>query len=1468
MSCRLSTLLVSLALLTVAPVLLAAPVTSAGKSLQLTLDPDAGAVTGLKHAASAFDFLQGQPEAKRYLWELTVRTPAGPQYRLRPEHARQCTTSRQGETLTLNWTGVGSKECPADLTVTATVRQAAGEARSRWEIAVQGSAPGVLWQVDFPRLVGLRPVGEDRLALPIYAGRLVRDPAKRGYRVTMNYPAPASMQFLATWGTPDSREPALPAEEGRKAETGWAPDRSDATGLYFATEDPAGYVKNFVVDGTLAPGTLSLWAENFPGLATWPLDRAQKTFKLDYKLPYPVVVAGFTGDYLEAARLYLDFARTAPWCRRGPADQWPTATPPAGSEALAQWVPTWFREAGFWAKFYHEPAKVVPEWAAYEKWLRVPISSHYYRYNIAIFDDNYNDMLPGDPYLLPGIRDARDLGISPMPYVNGVIWDTGTQSWIRESGLRAALKNEAGDFYPWIIGDRVFAYMCPYTEQWRANLRNAASELVGEHGMTGLYLDCLTATMAHKCYDPTHGHTLRGGNYYFMGQRQLMHDLRAASRAYDPQSAYFCEQIGEWVMDDMDGYLTLDLQRAPTPGAQLLPLYAAAYHPYTIHFGSDATLGHERNLFAWEMGEMLTWGSQPLHSTFAPPLPKGGDPNSELLREVVQAYYQVGQRFLQGGTLERLAIRPPAGKPGSTGWELACPPHEVAYEFSKTDQRLWSGPAILGSAWARQGDHAVVLMNLTDQPQEAELTLRPEKLGMKATARLVRAWPLPATVEPTAAGSHRLTLEPGRVLILVLTEDVARASQTRPLLDTPWELVTTKDGPLPAVTGPAGSLWACSDGPVGNDHTGAGTKATLLGFDAEKGLAPRQGHEAKVTGAAAEGQALPRETDRKPFALLRRLPFTVTGNTDDTLVLSGDEAHLCAIMPGGTTVRFGARGLTVVTDATTGRVTQPLTWTDTLKLPPGPANFVLGYARFTTEGLERSLQAAPSAKGKLAALLQALAPFVSEKPVTDTQLARADEALLAVETSLGDLPAALLPERPLLAVHRGLQALTTARVGAGLWLTSEHDWLAAGLAKPLTVQALCCGNELTALKQLALTPVGGWAADKVTVRPAQLVNTGNGVRQYSGEMTLQDGTYAERVVPVVATARVAAGGATFPLLALTYLEANRPFEIQGPTEAVTLAAGHGTSVKLTLRNWSPYALRLALSAETPAGWEVKPEAATVVVAAATNVTTTVTLTPPENAPQAGQDITLTARHGAADTAVYFRLPVQVQPKLVPLVAEAAQWPQPTASPALRQSNTMLLYAAAGETLNVKLNNVRVTRYTNALTYRLTGPGLQTVKEGTVAVDQSTAVNLPAPETGTYTLSLQSQSGSVTVECANRVCAELATAATPLNVYCSPLTRYFYVPAGAKEFRLGAFDGGPDEGARFVVTSPTGRKAFDFDGNYLGAENPITVAPDEAGKVWKLELTPRQDIKFWLAGDVCSYLSTAPERVLVEANRKP
>ena len=89
-----------------------------------------------------------------------------------------------------------------------------------------------------------------------------------------------------------------------------------------------------------------------------------------------------------------------------------------------------------------------------------------------------------------------------------------------------------------------------------------------------------------------------------------------------------------------------------------------------------------------------------------------------------------------------------------------------------------------------------------------------------------------------------------------------------------------------------------------------------------------------------------------------------------------------------------------------------------------------------------------------------------------------------------------------------------------------------------------------------------------------------------------------------------------------------------------------------------------------------------------------------------------------------------------------------------------------------------------------------------------------------------------------------------------------MPAGSTGFRLGARDGGPDEGARFVITSPTGRVALEAEGNFNGIEIPVEVRAEESGKLWTLRVEPRQDLALWLAGDVLPYLSTSPERILV------
>ena len=99
--------------------------------------------------------------------------------------------------------------------------------------------------------------------------------------------------------------------------------------------------------------------------------------------------------------------------------------------------------------------------------------------------------------------------------------------------------------------------------------------------MSGVYLDVLAAGAAKPCFDPGHGHPINGGSYWGQGNRKLMLDLRAEIRRLDPDACFFTEEIGEHLIDVMDGYLTLDLTRNYTPGGeQVWPILDAVYHPY------------------------------------------------------------------------------------------------------------------------------------------------------------------------------------------------------------------------------------------------------------------------------------------------------------------------------------------------------------------------------------------------------------------------------------------------------------------------------------------------------------------------------------------------------------------------------------------------------------------------------------------------------------------------------------------------------------------------------------------------------------------------------------------------------------------------------------------------------------------------------------------------------------------------
>jgi len=1332
---------------------------------------------------------------------------------------------------------------------------------------VSGETSGWLWQVDFPRVFGVRDFADCQMSLPYYWGRLVRKPQSLARASSLVYPEPASMQWFSYWGVDEDRDPPLAEEEGRNPETGWMPDYSDAAGLYWAAEDGDLYMKRFAWDPTHPGEQMSFHVENIPGLDDWPMPEFNDPVAVSYEMPYDVAVGVFTGDWLTAADMYREWADQQEWTRRGPADQWADSMPEPESDELMRWVPPWFRNIGFWAKYYHEPAKILPEWGAYRKWLGVPVASHWYRYNIARFNDNDPEHLPPDPYVLDGVRAARELGVDPMPYVLATIWDTDTQSWIREDARKSAVETEGGEIIPWNIGNNVFAWMCMSQEQWHAKMREICEKLIWEHGMSGVYLDVLAAGAAKPCFDPEHGHTVHGGNYWGQGARELMEELRADIRRLDPDACFFSEEIGEHLIDVMDGFLTLDITRNYTPGSeQVWPILGGVYHEDTIVFGSDAVINMEPEEFAIIYGRQLIWGSQPLNSAIVVPDPQEGDPSSEILREYTRAYYVAGQPWLMGGKMLRMAVRPKDAPAGQCGIEMAADEHVARYSAINDRTKIWTGPAVIASAWERQGDIGIVMANVTGEEQSVDLTIRGDVLGLEGE-QMVRPWP---EVEEMgdAAGERTLTLEPWRCAVLCITGDTdAAVARLNELDEMPWDLEVVQDGPIPSVSGPEGTLFACDDGPVANEPADdGGVVATVQEWDEDGRMKPMDGHQAEVTGPPAEGHGLPRELDEQPFALLRRLPHTAVATEPGIMVISGDERHLLAVVPGGTEVQFAHDGLAVISNAETGQVARGVgdPATDSLTVPDG-GMFMVGWANFDEQEMDDLLQFGDPA---IAETIQPLADALlllndAQGPACFRALAEASRRFTEVADDFDEMPGALSPVAPLTKLHERLNALLVAQLSTRVMLTAEDRWLAPEVEKPLRLLVQGAGAEA-----VDLMPIGFWRPGNFEASVDEGATVVQDTAIYAASVRMDDGYYVERVVPVIAAANVTRGGQSFLVTDILRLEANRPYQIMyDPLNAPTMIAGHETTVEMTVRNWSPIDLTLSVTGSGPDGWTVTPTQDTIEAPALTDTPFTVTVRPPADASRGRDEVRVVTNHATGEDSSFIAIqPVSVLDSLVPLEDEVAEWERPGEEQRarIRNGSKFAVYVDEGEEIDAVVRNVRVTTYVDTLSWSLLSPRLELLDEGDVPVDEQAQVAWTAEEAGTYWLEVVPKRGSADVSFENRPVAEVATPEDTLQLFGSNITRYFYVPEGAQKFFLGARDGGPAEGAKFVLTSPTGRVALDADGNYNGVELPIDVNADEGGAIWTLRVEPRQDLALWLVGDVMPYLSTSPERVLVAA----
>jgi len=251
--------------------------------IQLGFDKTTGALLVFKDLEYSYDYLDtrinyGRPweiyfQHKQDKKSVEIDHPTSFQF-FKPNH----------DTLVLVWNGF-PKATNKDFEVVATISLVKDKALSSWKISLQNTKGQAISKVIFPKVAGLKDMGEEYLAVPIWMGELIDNPRerlsgikRREKKYEWSYPGIFSMQFLALYNR-------------------------EKYGLYASCNDSLAFGKRFSL--TLdSLNNLTYKIVNYP-----TFDPAMNL----YSPPYQAILGSFKGDWISAAEQYREWGSKQRW---------------------------------------------------------------------------------------------------------------------------------------------------------------------------------------------------------------------------------------------------------------------------------------------------------------------------------------------------------------------------------------------------------------------------------------------------------------------------------------------------------------------------------------------------------------------------------------------------------------------------------------------------------------------------------------------------------------------------------------------------------------------------------------------------------------------------------------------------------------------------------------------------------------------------------------------------------------------------------------------------------------------------------------------------------------------------------------------------------------------------------------------------------------------------------------------------
>jgi hypothetical protein len=148
-----------------------------------------------------------------------------------------------------------------------------------------------------------------------------------------------------------------------------------------------------------------------------------------------------------------------------------------------------------------------------------------------------------------GIEAVHRAGGHIIYYVEGLImWKRSRIG--RTYGKEWALMNADGTYTEHYQG---FWHMCPADKEWQDWIAHTCAEIVKTTGVDGFFIDSLTATYNHRCFNPAHHHP--HPDVWNWGVRQMLRRIREEVDKVNPETILIVEGEGDMAREYADGFL-------------------------------------------------------------------------------------------------------------------------------------------------------------------------------------------------------------------------------------------------------------------------------------------------------------------------------------------------------------------------------------------------------------------------------------------------------------------------------------------------------------------------------------------------------------------------------------------------------------------------------------------------------------------------------------------------------------------------------------------------------------------------------------------------------------------------------------------------------------------------------------------------------------------------------------------------